>query len=62
MALARPDHEVALSAVGDFAGDRIVEEAVLQAINDKPFEPVEGVADLTAFGALERRRPGGALT
>ena len=55
MALARPDHELALAAVGDLAGDRIVEEAVLQAIDDKPFEPVEGFADLPALGALERR-------
>ena len=55
MALARPDHELALAAVGDLAGDRIVEEAVLQAIDDEPFEPVEGLADLPALGALERR-------
>jgi hypothetical protein len=47
VALACPDHELALSAVADFAGDRIVEEAVLQAIDDKPFEPVESFADLS---------------
>ena len=46
MALTCPDHELALAAVGDLAGDRIVEETVLQAIDDKPFEPVEGFADL----------------
>ena len=55
MALAGADHELALAAVGDLAGDRIVEEAVLQAIDDKPFEPVECFADLPALGALERR-------
>src|SRR6202034_863604 len=55
VALARPDHELALAAVGDLARDRIDEEAVLQAIDDEPFEPVEGLADLPALGALERR-------
>ncbi len=55
MAFARPDHELALAAVGDLAGDRIVEEAVLQAIDDESFEPVERFADLAVLGALERR-------
>ena len=45
---------MAFAAVGDLAGDGIVEEAVLQAIDDKPFEAVEGLADLSALGALER--------
>ena len=55
VALAGADHELALAAVADLAGDRIVEEAVLEAIDDKPFETVEGLADLPAVGALERR-------
>ena len=50
VALACPDHELAFAAVGDLARDRIIEEAVPQAIDDKPFEPVEGFADLTATG------------
>ena len=33
---------------------RIVEEAVLQTFDDKTFETVEGLADLSALGALER--------
>ena len=37
MALAGPDHELALAAVADLAGDRVVEKAVLQSIDDKPF-------------------------
>ena len=45
MALTCPDHELAFAAVGDLARDRIIEEAVLQAIDDKPFEPVERFAD-----------------
>ena len=54
-AVPSTDDELALAAVRDLAGDRIVEEAVLQAIDDKPFEPVEGFADLPALGALKRR-------
>jgi hypothetical protein len=54
VAFACPDHELAPAAVGDLAGDRIVEEAVLQAIDDERLEPVKGLADLPVFGALER--------
>ena len=50
VALAGPDHELALAAFVDLAGDGIVEEAVLQAIDDKPFETVEGLADLSTLG------------
>jgi len=50
VALAGPDHELALAAVGDLAGDGIVEEAVLQTFDDKPFETVEGLADLSTLG------------
>ena len=46
--LAGPDHELTLAAVADFAGDRVVEEAVLEPIDDEPFETVEGFADLPA--------------
>ena len=55
MAFTRPDHELAPAAVGDLADDRIVEKAVLQAIDDEPFELVEGFANLPVLGALERR-------
>src|SRR5215469_6782450 len=50
VALAGPDHELALAAFSDLAGDGIVEEAVLQTIDDKPFETVEGLADLSTLG------------
>jgi hypothetical protein len=56
VALACPDHELALAAIGDLARDRILEKAVLQAFDDKPFKPVEGFADLTVGNALRRRR------
>ena len=39
-----------IAAVGDLAGDGIVEEAVLQTFDDKPFETVEGLADLSTPG------------
>jgi len=50
VALAGPDHEPALAAGGDLAGDGIVEKAVLQTFDDKPFETVEGLADLSTLG------------
>jgi hypothetical protein len=49
------DHEMALAAISDLAGDRVVEEAVLQAIDDKPFEAIEGFSDLLADGSLRRK-------
>src|SRR5215469_4517699 len=49
VALAGPDHELALAAV-DLAFDGKVEEAVLQTIDDKPFETGEGLADLSTLG------------
>jgi hypothetical protein len=52
--LAGADHELAFAAVGDLAGDGVVEEAMLEAFDDKPFKTVERVADLSALGALER--------
>ena len=55
MALAGADHELAFAAIGDFAGDGIVEEAMLEPVDDKPFETVERLADLSALGALEQR-------
>ena len=55
MALASTYYELALAAVGDLASDRIVEEAMLQAIDNEPFEQVDCLADLAAIGALERR-------
>ena len=48
VALAGADHELAFAAVGDLAGDGIVEEAVLEPVDDKPFEAVERLADLSA--------------
>ena len=54
VALAGADHELAFAAIGDLAGDGILEEAVLQTIDDKTFETVESLADLSALGALER--------
>jgi hypothetical protein len=50
VALAGPDHELALAAVSDLAGDGKVEVAVVQTIDDKPFETVEGLADLSTLG------------
>src|SRR6516165_1461137 len=47
VALAGLDLELALS---DLAGDGIFEEAVLQTIDDKPFETVQGLADLSTLG------------
>ena len=55
VAFTRPDHELAPAAVGDLAGNRIVEEAVFQAIDDERLEPVKGLADLPVLGPLERR-------
>ena len=54
VALAGADHELPFAAVGDLAGDGIVEEAMLEAFDDKPFKTVERLADLSTFGALER--------
>ena len=53
VALAGADHELALATVGDLAGDGIVEEAMLEPFDDKPFEAIERVADLSAW-ALKR--------
>ena len=55
VALAGPDHELALAAVADLAGDRIVEEAVPQPVDDELFEPVErlGGPGRDARAALE---------
>ena len=41
MALARADHELTFATVGNFAGDGIVEEAMFEPFDDKPFETVE---------------------
>jgi len=53
VALAGADNELALAAAADLAGDGIVEEAMLEPFDDKPFEAVERLADLPALGALE---------
>lgn len=55
MALASAYYELTLAAIRDLAGDRIVEEAVLEAFDNEPFEQVDCFADLAAIGALERR-------
>ncbi len=54
MAFAGADHELAFATIGNFASDGIVEEAMLEPFDDKPFETVEGLADLPALGALEQ--------
>ena len=41
VAFASADHELPLAAVGDLAGNRVVEEAVLQAIDDNSKESVQ---------------------
>jgi hypothetical protein len=43
---------MALAAVPNLARDRIIEEAVLQAIDDQPFQTIEHLADLPAGNAL----------
>ena len=50
MALAGPDHELAFAAVPNLAGDRVVEEAVPQAVQHEIFEMAEGLAHLSAVG------------
>ena len=55
MALAGADHELAFATIGNFAGDGIVEEAMPKPFDDKPFETVERLANLSALGALEQR-------
>jgi hypothetical protein len=57
VALAGADNEVALAAADDLAGDGIVEEAMLEPFDDKPFEAVERLADPPASGALGYSRP-----
>src|SRR5262245_11524537 len=54
VALAGADHEMALAAVSDLAGDRIVEEAMLEPIDDEPFQAIERLADLSAGDSLRR--------
>jgi hypothetical protein len=51
--LAGADHELTLPAISDLAGDGIIEEAMLEPFDDKPFEAVERLADLPASVALE---------
>jgi hypothetical protein len=60
VALAGADYELALAATADLAGTGILEEAMLEPFDDKPFKPVEGVANLPALDALERWRVVGA--
>jgi hypothetical protein len=45
VALAGADHEMALPAVADLAGDRIVEKAVLEPIDDEHFQTVERLTE-----------------
>ena len=53
--LAGADHELAFAAIANLAGDGTVEEAMPEPFDDKPFETVERLADLSARGALELR-------
>src|SRR5262249_1806844 len=52
--LAGADHEMALAAVSNLAGDRVVEEAMLEPIDDEPFQAIERLADLSAGDFLPR--------
>ena len=53
MGLTRAEHELALAAVGDLAGDKIVEETVFKPVDDRPVDTVERLADLPAIDAVE---------
>ena len=53
MALAGADHELAFATIGNFAGDGIVEKAMLEPLDDKPFETVKGFVDLSALDAVD---------
>ena len=55
VALAGVDDEfAAFAAIGNLAGDGILEESMPQTVDDKTFETVESLADLSALGALAR--------